>query len=69
MLLGWGRNTLTRKMGEYKRKGRDPYATDLTKESQERFTEKGRRCWEEMEKLRIEWEDRLRQAGVAVEME
>lgn len=64
-VAGWGWGG---KMGEYKRKGRDPYAKDLTKESQERFTETGRKCWEKMEKLRIEWEDRLRQAGLAVEM-
>lgn len=57
---GWGG-----RLGEYKRKGRDPFAKDLTKESQERFVENGRKCWEEMERLRIEWEDRLRQAGVA----
>jgi 3-keto steroid reductase len=61
---GWGG-----RLGEHPRKGRDPYAKDLTKESQERFTETGRRCWEEMERLRIEWEERLRRAGVAVDME
>ncbi|KAH6881474.1 3-keto-steroid reductase [Alternaria rosae] len=65
-VAGWGWGG---KLGEYKRKGRDPYAKDLTKESQERFTETGRKCWEEMERLRVEWEDRLRQAGVVVEME
>lgn len=61
---GWGG-----KIGEQKRKGRDPHAQDLTKERQERFEETGRRCWEEMEKLRIEWEARLRAAGVGIEME
>ena len=61
---GWGG-----KLGEYKRKGRDPFAKDLTKEEMERFVETGRRCWKEMEALRLEWEDRLRRAGVAIEMD
>jgi 3-keto steroid reductase len=65
-VAGWGWGG---RLGEYKRKGRDPYAKDLTKESQERFIETGKKCWEEMERLRIDWEDRLRKAGVAVEMD
>ncbi|KAF1834363.1 3-keto-steroid reductase [Decorospora gaudefroyi] len=65
-VAGWGWGG---RLGEYKRKGRDPYAKDLTKESQERFVETGRKCWEEMERLRVEWEDRLRRAGIAVDME
>ncbi|KAJ4312904.1 3-keto-steroid reductase [Neodidymelliopsis sp. IMI 364377] len=65
-VAGWGWGG---RLGEYKRKGRDPYARDLTKEDQEKFEETGKRCWEEMEVLRREWEDRLRQAGVAVEMD
>ncbi|KAJ4371474.1 3-keto-steroid reductase [Neocucurbitaria cava] len=65
-VAGWGWGG---KLGEYKRKkGRDPYAEDLTKESQGRFLQTGRKCWEEMERLRIEWEDRLRNAGVGIEM-
>ncbi|KZM28153.1 3-beta-hydroxysteroid 3-dehydrogenase [Ascochyta rabiei] len=60
---GWGG-----KLGEYKRKGRDPFAKDLTKEERNRFEETGKICWEEMEVLRCDWEDRLRRAGVAVEM-
>jgi len=65
-VAGWGWGG---KLGEYKRKGRDPFAKDLTKESHERFVNTGRRCWEEMEKLRIEWEGRLQRAGVGVEMD
>jgi 3-keto steroid reductase len=61
---GWGG-----KMGEHKRKGRNPYAQDLTKESAEQFRETGEKCWAEMERLRIEWEDRLRAAGVTVDMD
>lgn len=60
---GWGGRT-----GETKRKGRDPHAKDFNKESQERFVQTGKKCWEEMERLRIEWETRLRSAGVAIDM-
>lgn len=65
-VAGWGWGG---RFAEYKRKGRDPYAQDLTKEGREKFEQTGKRCWEEMEMLRCEWEDRLRQAGVAVEMD
>ena len=65
-VFGWGWGG---KLGEYKRKGRDPFAKDLTKEERERFVEMGSSCWKKMEALRLEWEDRLRRAGVAVEME
>lgn len=65
-VAGWGWGGRLR---EYKRKGRDPFARDLTKEQKEDFEETGRKCWEEMETLRCDWEDRLRRAGVAVEME
>lgn len=65
-VAGWGWGGM---LGEYKRKGRDPHAKDLTKEEKEKFEETGRRCWEEMELLRREWEDRLRQAGIAIDMD
>jgi 3-keto steroid reductase len=65
-VAGWGWGG---RLGEHKRKGRDPYAQDMTKESTERFQETGRKCWEEMERLRIEWEDRLRAAGVGIDMD
>jgi 3-keto steroid reductase len=65
-VAGWGWGG---KFGEYKRKGRDPYAQDLTKQSADKFRETGEKCWEEMERLRLEWENRLRAAGVAVEMD
>ncbi|KAF2830589.1 3-keto-steroid reductase [Ophiobolus disseminans] len=64
-VAGWGWGG---KVGEHKRKGRDPYAQDLTKESQDKFVESGKKCWEDMEQLRLEWEHRLRQAGVSIEM-
>lgn len=61
---GWGG-----KVGEYKRKyGRHPDAQDLTEESQQRLFETGRACWDEMERLRVEWEDRLQRAGVGIDM-
>lgn len=65
-VAGWGWGG---KVGEYKRKGRDPHAQDLTQESRREFEEKGRKCWQEMERLRIEWEERLRDAGVGVDMD
>src|SRR4029077_15556586 len=30
-------------------------ATDLTAEEREEFEELGRRCWQQMEELRVEW--------------
>jgi 3-keto steroid reductase len=65
-VAGWGWGG---KLGEYKRKGRNPYAKDLTKESQDEFLETGLKCWEDMEKLRFEWEDRLRAAGVGIDLD
>lgn len=65
-VAGWGWGG---RLAEYKRKGRDPFAKDLTAEERAKFEETGRKCWEEMEALRREWEDRLRRAGVAIEME
>ncbi|KAF1952444.1 3-keto-steroid reductase [Byssothecium circinans] len=61
---GWGG-----KLGEKSRKGRSPYATDLTKEEHGEFLELGERCWEKVEELREEWEDRLEEAGVGVGLE
>lgn len=61
---GWGG-----RVGEAKRKGRSPYARDLTAADREAFEETGRRCWVEMERLRGEWEGRLEEAGVGVAME
>lgn len=66
-MAGWGWGG---KLGEPMRKhGRDPYAKDLTKQSQQRLLDTGKKCWEEMEALRIEWEQRLREAGVGIEMD
>jgi 3-keto steroid reductase len=76
---GWGQERVERtevegwgwggKLGENtNRKGRSPYAKDLTKEDRERFEETGRECWEELEKLRIEWEKILDDAGAGVKM-
>ena len=65
-VAGWGWGG---RLGEYKRKGRDPYAKDLTKEERLKFEETGRRCWQELEALRVEWEERLEDAGTAVQME
>ncbi|KAF2739597.1 3-keto-steroid reductase [Polyplosphaeria fusca] len=64
---GWGWGGV---LGERKKKyGRSPFAKDLTEQGKREFEETGKKCWEEMEKLRLEWEKRLEDAGVAVEME
>ena len=61
---GWGG-----KLGELKRKnGRHPKAQDSTEESQQRLLETGKGCWDEMERLRVEWEGRLRKARVGIDM-
>lgn len=61
---GWGG-----RMGEVKRKGRSPFAKDVSEEWKKRFEQDGRRAWEVLEGLRVEWERRLEEAGVAVSME
>ncbi|KAH9864145.1 hypothetical protein J1614_010079 [Plenodomus biglobosus] len=65
-VAGWGWGG---RLGETRKKGRDPYAQELTKESQREFLQTGHKCWEAMERLRMDWEERLRVAGVAVERE
>ncbi|KAM0331569.1 hypothetical protein ACHAQA_003247 [Verticillium albo-atrum] len=42
-----------------KLKGRRPTAVVLTKEAREEFEETGARCWQEMERLRVYWEETL----------
>lgn len=62
---GWGG-----KLGETPRKfGRSPYAKTLTQEDQNQFVREGETCWEELERLRVEWESRLVDAGVGVGMD
>ncbi|KAH9862565.1 hypothetical protein IAQ61_009982 [Plenodomus lingam] len=65
-VAGWGWGG---RLGETRTSGRDPYAQDVSQENQERFLQIGQKCWEEMERFRREWEERLRVAGIAVEME
>lgn len=62
---GWGG-----KLGETPRKfGRSPYARPLTQEGKDKFVQEGEQCWEELERLRVEWETRLVDAGVGVDMD
>jgi 3-keto steroid reductase len=62
---GWGG-----KIGETPRKfGRSPYAKALTLQSKEKFVREGEQCWEELEKMRLDWERRLDSAGVGVRMD
>ncbi|KAH7135973.1 3-keto-steroid reductase [Dendryphion nanum] len=63
---GWGWGGI---LGEKTRKkGRHPHAKDLSKEDKQTFEKTGKSCWAEMEKLRLEWEARLNDAGVGVRM-
>lgn len=65
-VAGWGWGG---KEGELQRKhGRDPYAKTPTKDSRERFLREGRKCWEDLERLRLEWEERLRANGVGIQV-
>lgn len=67
---GWGWGGRLEDVDEGKRrKGRSPYAKDLTTQDKEKFVETGRRCWEEMESLRLEWEERLEDAGVGIKLD
>lgn len=61
---GWGG-----KIGETVRKGRSPYAKELTQESKEKFVRDGETSWKELEKMRVDWEKRLDEAGVGIRME
>ncbi|KAF2009214.1 3-ketosteroid reductase-like protein [Aaosphaeria arxii CBS 175.79] len=63
---GWGGTIDERNK---KRKGRSPYAKDLTEEDRKAFEEEGREAWVQTERLRREWEKRLEDAGVAVQMD
>lgn len=61
---GWGGT-----IGERPRKGRSPYAKDLTPSDRKHFEQTGKECWERIEALRVEWEKRLNEAGVGVTMD
>ncbi|KAF2203962.1 3-keto-steroid reductase [Delitschia confertaspora ATCC 74209] len=63
---GWGGKVGVRRKNL---SGRSPTAKDLTEEGKIEFEETGRRCWREMERLRVEWERRLEKAGAAVKMD
>ncbi|KAG8169943.1 hypothetical protein KVR01_000688 [Diaporthe batatas] len=45
-------------------KGRKKGARLVTEESRAEFEETGARCWREMERLRLEWETRMKEAGL-----
>lgn len=59
---GWGGE-----MGEKPRKGRSPYAKDLTPGAKQKFVEEGEKCWEELERMRVGWERRLVESGAGME--
>ncbi|KAF2709198.1 3-keto-steroid reductase [Pleomassaria siparia CBS 279.74] len=61
---GWGG-----KLGDKRKwKSRSPFARDLTREDRDTFEDTGEKCWIEMERLRVEWEKRLEDAGVGIKM-
>ena len=66
---GWGWGWGGRVPDKKRKKGRSPFAKDLTPEDRRVFEETGRACWDGMEKLRVEWEKRLDDAGVGVKMD
>ncbi|KAL5439991.1 hypothetical protein PMIN07_005858 [Paraphaeosphaeria minitans] len=62
---GWGGE-----IGETPRKfGRSPHAKALTPQSKEKFVHDGEQCWAELERMRVDWERRLDEAGVGVRMD
>ncbi|PSN61037.1 3-keto-steroid reductase [Corynespora cassiicola Philippines] len=61
---GWGG-----KIGERPRKGRNPHAKDLSEADRKTFEDQGQQCWKGAEALRLEWEKRLADAGVGVELD
>ncbi|KAF2116077.1 3-keto-steroid reductase [Lophiotrema nucula] len=65
---GWGfGGNLGQKMSKWYQ--RSPYAKDLTKENKAEFVKNGEVLWKEVEALRIDWEKRLEDAGVAIKMD
>ncbi|KAI9741225.1 MAG: 3-keto-steroid reductase [Cirrosporium novae-zelandiae] len=56
---GWG-GKIGEKITKVMQSGRRKNAKILTAEDRERFEEVGRLCWENMEQLREEWEERLK---------
>ena len=56
---GWGMRGVVEDASRYPTEGRRPGAVNLTKEAREDFEEQGRRCWNEMEELRLQWEKRM----------
>jgi len=57
---GWGFGGTVGGESRFGKKGRRRDAKDLTVEERERFEELGRDAWKEMERLRSEWETRLK---------
>lgn len=61
---GWGYGGIIgdAKNGMGIRKGRRRGAVSLTEEARTEFVQLGRECWQRMEELRLEWEERLKTA-------
>jgi 3-keto steroid reductase len=54
---GWGISGVVEE--EVDSLGRKPGAVNVTREEREEFEVLGARCWREMERMRMEWEERL----------
>ena len=56
---GWGYQGNVEDVCKHPAWSRRPGAVDLTQEARDAFEDEGRRCWEEMEELREEWERQM----------
>lgn len=56
---GWGLRGKIERLGAAQRQGRRRGVTDLTEEERQGFLELGRHCWEQIDELREQWQDRL----------
>jgi 3-keto steroid reductase len=63
---GWGGKLVK---DSKKRKGRSPYAKEFSEEDKQAFEKTGQTCWAELERLRLEWESRLNDTGVGIQMD
>ena len=63
-VAGWGWDGRPETSSVTRLRGRMRGAKDLTKADREKFEELGKECWKEMERMRVDWEERLDAAGL-----
>jgi 3-keto steroid reductase len=61
---GWGWSGVLGEQPPFGSRGRWVGAKDLTEKDRRAFELQGRECWAEMERLRKDWDERIRRAGV-----